>query len=487
MSKLVLITLAVALASLGVATTPAAAQPPATPPVGGGTSVAPTLSEIQRMIDSATTIDPDIERYLPRWKIQEADIKIKLAQYFKSEGLPVRETDSMIVTTTFAQPNREPEILSIRAGRTGVLSGGERTRQQLGEGLYRRILDRAYAYSVIEPATPVTESERTRIPSVLYPTTARQFIAVSAFRQAVQLGTTGARIEHLIGNDEIGYHFWSSGQGKAMLHYPIIPLEDPDLRAVGVPDILTIDLGAAYRMKLGRAEDNFLGGIISPRLLNGSLGPKAVAHIEYRLPQVNEIGFAVHTEIPFTKSVASEMADITNGSVVWTTEALRSGPRPDTIRAAYFLRTIAQGNVFWETWLNDYEHFFRISLGASYQEFSRASLAYRNNNGDLARAVYPRDTARFLEGVVYEGLVHPTEVEDWIFAKVEYLNQSGFPFGMSAQIANRNLLLSGFIPVLPNWLFLEAKFSTPILRTQAAPWEQKGFFMISPILRFKID
>ena len=63
---------------------------------------------------------------------------------------------SMIVTATFAQPNKEQSILSIRAGRNGVLSGGERIRRELGEGLYQRILDRAYAYSVIEPATPVT-------------------------------------------------------------------------------------------------------------------------------------------------------------------------------------------------------------------------------------------------------------------------------------------------------------------------------------------
>jgi hypothetical protein len=439
------------------------------------------------MIDSAMTIDPDIERYLPRWKIQEADLKIKLAQYFKSLGVPVKETDSMIVTATFAQPNKEQSILSIRAGRNGVLSGGERTRRELGEGLYQRILDRAYAYSVIEPATPVTESERTRIPSVLYPTNARQFIAVSAFRQAVQIGTTGARIEHLLGNDEIGYHFWESGQGKAIVHYPIIPLDNPDLRANGVPDILTVDLGAAYRMKFGTPNDNFLGGVITPRRLNGSLGAKAVARVEYRLPQVNDIGFSLNTEIPLSKIVPSEEFSINNSGIVSTVEPFKNGVRVDSLRVAYFLRTVAQGTVFWETWLNDYEHFFRISLGASYQEFARASFARFNAKGGLERAIYPRDTAVNVAGFVNEGLIHPTEPEDWIVAKVEYLNQSGFPFGLSAQLANRNLLVTGFIPVLPNWLFLEAKFSTPVLREQPAPWELKSFFMISPILRFKID
>ena len=91
------------------------------------------------------------------------------------------------------------------------------------------------------------------------------------------------------------------------------------------------------------------------------------------------------------------------------------------------------------------------------------------------------------DAVMYRDLIHPTEFEDWLYAKVDYLNQSGFPFGISAQLANRNLLVSGFIPVIKNWLFLEAKYSTPLLRDEPAPWEYRSFFMISPILRFELD
>ncbi|MEZ4786212.1 MAG: hypothetical protein R3F28_19310 [Candidatus Kapaibacterium sp.] len=67
------------------------------------------------------------------------------------------------------------------------------------------------------------------------------------------------------------------------------------------------------------------------------------------------------------------------------------------------------------------------------------------------------------------------------------MNQSDFPFGVSAQLANRNLLLTGFVPVVPNWLFLQAKYSTPLLRSEAAPWEQNPFIVISPVLRFMLD
>ncbi len=486
MSKPVLTALAAVLVALSIDTTPVAAQPT------GGSAVAqpPTLAEIQRMYDSATTTDPDIERYLPRWRINEADLKIKIAAYFKLDGVPVKETDSMIVTATFPKPEtREQDILSIRAGGSAVLSGGQKIRTELGEALYNRILDRSYAHTVIEPATPLTQGEATRIPNVLQPTNARQFIAVSAFRQAVQLGTSGVRLEHHLGNDEIGYHFWSSGQGKALIHYPIIPLQDPDLRAAGVPDILSVQLGAAYRMKFGTLADNFFGGAILPRKLNGNTGVKAVTRIDYRLPQVNDIGLSLNTEIPFNKLNGGEQVNLGDGGIVSVLEPSRNNRFFET---AYFLRTVAQGSVFWETWLNEYEHFFRISLGASYQEYARGVLAeFDSVNGtwkpiEFTENGYAQERLK-ATGVAYRGTMHPTEFEDWIFAKVEYLNQSGFPFGVSAQLANRNLLLDGFIPLIPNWLFIQAKFSTPILRDNPAPWEQDSFFMISPILRFKID
>jgi hypothetical protein len=476
MSKLMLAAFAVVLIALSFHTLPVAAQP--------------TLAEIQRMYDSATTTDPDIERFLPRWRIQEADLKIKIAQYFKLEGYPVRDNDSIIVTATFPKPgSNEQDLLSIRVGSRAVLSGTQQIRAGLGEAIYTQVVERSYAHTAIEPSIPETQGGTERIGNVMQPANARQFVAISAFRQAVQLGTSGVRLEHWLGNDEIGYHFWSSGQGKGLISYPIIPLHDADLRAMGVPDIFTVMLGAAYRMSFGTPTDKFLGGIISPRLLNGAIGTKAVARVDFRVPaETHGFGVSVNTEIPFNKLEGGQVANMNDGSIVFIGREKFGARAGDSVDAAYFLRTVAQGNVFWETWLNDYEHFFRVSLGASYQEFAKGAPAFQDGSGRWVPIANQRmrDTAT-PAGIAYIGLSHPFELEDWIYAKVEYLNQSGFPFGAGVQLANRNLLLTGFIPVVPNWLFIEAKYSTPILRDRAAPWEQSPFFMISPILRFKID
>lgn len=466
--------------TLGVEVRQVAAQPP-------------TLRELRLNVENLLTTDPDLERYLPRWKIQEMDLKIKLAFAFRSNGDAVTEADSMVVTATFPDPNTgAQDLLSIRVGGGGArLTGTNAIKTAIGDMLYNQILERSYQHDVIEPASPLTEQTRERIPNVMQPipNVSRQFIVASGFRQVVQLGTTNAWLEHMIGNDEIGYHFWTSGQGKATLHYPIIPLTNAELRSQGVPDILSIMLGVAYRLKIGTPGDNTLEGVISPRLLNGALGPKAVARAEYRLPQVNDIGFSIHAEVPFSKigNVENVRALDLAMTATPTRELFGTSCRacPDTLASAYFLRTIAQGTVFWENWMSEYEHFFRVSLGVSYQEISQAVL-----RDDVDNSYIGSDIVLAGRGVnVEHKRLQPgrKELQDWVYAKVEYLNQSGFPFGMSAQLANRNLLLSGFIPVLKNWLFLEAKFSTPILRDEPAPWEYNSFFMISPVLRFDID
>lgn len=467
-------------------------------PTASSVAQPPTTNDLRENVEDMTRLDPDLEKYMPRWKILEADLKIKLATIFRGYGYSVSEGDSMIVVASFVQPGRPQELLTIRIGdssRNAVISGSRKLQSDLGDGLYRQLLLRNYAHAVIEPARPVTSKDPERVPDVLNPVNSRQFIAVSAFKQTVQLGTTGARVEHMLGNDEIGYHFWASGQGKAALKYPIIELDNGELRSKGVPDILTVMLGAGYRLKFGGPEDSFLSGTIPSRLLNGSLGGKAIARVDYRPPvfwlSTNSIfGMSLNTEVPFGK--LEQRGFDPDKSVVWFTEPIvKRGALPDTGKAAYFLRNVVQGTVFWETWLNDYEHFFRFSIGMSYQDYARGFLGFVDGAGKFV-AHSKKNASVFASDatvVSYENgnIIHPTTFEDWALFKVDYLNQSGFPFGLSAQLANQNLMISGFIPLFPNWLFIEAKYSTPLLREQPAPWEQRHFFMISPILRFKID
>lgn len=435
----------------------------------------PTRNDLLQNIRDVETLDPSVEQLLPRWKILEADLKIKLAQIFQLDGKSVSASDTFVVTATFPK-NGSQDLLVVRVNDQLLInpsiSGTSTIREYLGANLYQEILARNYAYQAIPPATPITESGPERTYSVLYPTNSRQFIAISAFRQAVQIGTTGARIEHWIGTDEIGYHFWSSGQGKVFLNYPIIRLNDPDLRAKGVPDILTLNVGAAYRLKFGEVGNDGLSGLVAPRNLNGSLGGKILGHIDYRLPEANNFGFFFHAEVPFSRR---DTATVSRTGVTILKELKARPSILDSFNYnGYFLRNVVQGAVFYEDWLNAYEHFFRISLGISYQDVLRMTNKTKDETS-LDLSLEPSQ------------LYHPSEVQDWLYAKVEYLNQAGSPFGASAQLSNQNLLIQGFFPVIANWLFIELKYSTPLLRNNAEPWERSSFFMASPILRFDIS
>ena len=466
----------------------------------------PTVSELEQDIADLKTLDPDVSKYFPRWRILEADLKAKLALYFRSIGVPVDPSDTMIVTASFDKgAGGAQDILQIKAGSypRSELNSRQTIEGSLGAELYQQILERKYAYTEIPPAKLITESKPDRVPSVFHPTNAKQFIVISAFRQAVQVGGTGARLEHQIGSDEIGYPFWEGGQGKALIDYPIIRQDDPDLRANGVPDPFKFSLGIGYRLKFGVKDQSALADVFAPRLLNGAIGAKAIVRAEYRFPQLNDLGVGFYTELPFNKRSGTE--DVKgNQEVVWVADSIGTG-RPGQsipIRSAYFLRTVAQGNLFWETWLNNYEHYIRFSLGMSYQEFAVGALRvgdyWLDPNGRTTRRVNTRtgiveegpgaDPVGLANNVEYRGLVHPTEVQDWLYAKVEYLNQSDFPFGASAQLSNNNLLLTGFVPVVPNWLFLQAKYSTPLLRGgDPEAWEQSPFIVVSPVLRFMLD
>lgn len=79
---------------------------------------------------------------------------------------------------------------------------------------------------------------------------------------------------------------------------------------------------------------------------------------------------------------------------------------------------------------------------------------------------------------------HPTEVLDWIYSKIEYRNQSTFPFGVSVQYSNQIMLSRLYLPLIGQWLYLDARYSIP-LRSENRVFD-KSVFMISPVLRLNI-
>ena len=87
---------------------------------------------------------------------------------------------------------------------------------------------------------------------------------------------------------------------------------------------------------------------------------------------------------------------------------------------------------------------------------------------------------------LFDGLkvYSPNELGDWVYMKAQYRNQASFPFGVSVQYSNQIFLGRVFIPIFGNWLYIDAKYATPLRGTH--PFENQDFYMISPLLRITI-
>ena len=96
-----------------------------------------------------------------------------------------------------------------------------------------------------------------------------------------------------------------------------------------------------------------------------------------------------------------------------------------------------------------------------------------------------KNFASYIEPNGIDGLktYKPNEFGDWVFAKAEYRNQAIWPFGLSIQYSNQTMLGRVYVPLV-NWLYIEAKVAT--LLRGARPYENKTFFIISPVLRLTI-
>jgi hypothetical protein len=80
----------------------------------------------------------------------------------------------------------------------------------------------------------------------------------------------------------------------------------------------------------------------------------------------------------------------------------------------------------------------------------------------------------------------PQNVLDWVYAKVEYRNETTYPFGMYAQYSNQILMAGAYVPLFGNWLYLEGKLGF-VLRDRRPYEPDTGvYFMISPVFRILI-
>jgi hypothetical protein len=461
----------------------------------------------QGIIDSLTTIDPEIVSYFPRWKLCEPDLMAQVYQAFVYKGFKkenLSREDIEILASPKEYPDDPYEILLITCGRESMNSvkiqevmsslligfiSGEYLYQGLDRGFPSKDnkARRDYCFSDIPREIPVTPSQADIIVDFIErPTNVDHAFSLSLFEQTLKVGETGFWIRSVMGTDQVGYPFWTSGESKILLQRPLYINKDPQTRK-GIPYLVNAYLGGAYRIQGGLNSENTMLSFIPNRMLNAGSGGKIIFGADVHAWFMPEAGLSLNLELPM-KRLETETIDVGTYAMVEPTSLGRKGeiefdpndPRPYRINnVAHILRSTGQITAFYHWWLDkkNPENYFRFDVGINYAEVIEAAVYNEpTETGDVTQLTTQnvRNLASF----------KPNEFGDWLFLKVEYRSQAAFPFGASVQLSNQIFLGRLYLPLFGNWLYLEGKYSTPL--RDARPYEVKNFFMISPVLRLTI-
>ncbi|MBX3045245.1 MAG: hypothetical protein KIT33_10520 [Candidatus Kapabacteria bacterium] len=454
------------------------------------------------IIDSLTTIDPEIVSYFPRWKICEPDLMTQIYAAFVYKGYPksnLSREDIEVLAAPKEYPADPFEILMLKCGRESMNSveiqstmsslligflSGELQYQGLDKGFQHpdNRIKRDYCFSEVPREIPVTPSQADIIVSYIErPTNVDHSFSLSLFEQNLKVGETGFWIRSIMGTDQVGLPFWTAGESKILLQRPLYINQDPNTRK-GIPYLINAYLGGGYRIQTGLSNENTLLSWIPERVLNTGPGGKIIFGTDVHAWFHPEAGLSLNLELPL-QSLTTETIDINTYGRIIPSERIEfdpNDPRNYPIDfVAPILRSTGQITGFYHLWLDkkNPENYFRFDLGISYSEVVEAA-GYQEptETGDITNIT--------TSGVRGLKMYKPEEFTEWLYFKVDYRSQAAFPFGASVQISNQIFLGRLYLPLFGNWLYLEGKYSTPL--RDARPYEIKNFFMISPVIRLTI-
>jgi hypothetical protein len=448
----------------------------------GSTKLSAEESDSSVMV-RLTSIDPELLQYFPRWYVCESDIQAKIFNAFRVLGYRRDNLDQQRIVVT-AQPvaNAEDpfEILIVECGSERMTSQEMSTNipnilSKLSEAT------RAYCYTDIPTTTPSSQPQTEAITSFLRPTNAAHSFTLSAFEQTLKIGKSGFWLSNVLGTDQAGYHFWNAGEAKVLLQRPLYVNNDAATNRA-IPYLINARLGMGYRL----TSDPRQGGVLSfipARRIDAGYGGKIVTALDFNMPFHPQFGVSVNAELPLEPVKATTEIDITTYATTpigdfRTIEVDPNDPSlvGNPVSTVNLLRSTGQVTFFYNLWLDPVrpENFFRFDLGVNYVEVREAAVM-RTNDGITTLAI---------NGISGLNTWKPNELGDWIYAKVEYRNQSTYPFGIDLQYANQTLLAHAYVPLFGQWFYLEAKYAQPLRGLR--PFEREHMFMISPVLRLTL-
>ena len=453
----------------------------------------------QRLVNSLENLDNEIIRYFPRWKVCEPSLQIHIYSIFRQVGYPAEllntnNIEILAAPGAFDTEYGNYQILHVQCGEVGMSTATVNTyftsqlRKKLsGEDSYSGTgIGRTYCYKEIPPETPVSSSQAEAIINYYQPTDVTHAISLSLFEQNLKVGESGFWVRNVFGNDDAGYQFWTSGQVAVQLQRPLYLNKDIKTSRA-VPYLMDIYIGFGYRISSGINPDGMFGWL-QRRTLNASQSGDFVAGLNFHFPFAPELGITANARVPFespkTKDIRpSDWGSVNIASLIAADEREElcyydddGYPNPSkpvgSSKVVPIMHSSGRLSLFYNLWLDRKkpENYIRFDVGLNYVETKE--LALIDGSTITADGIYGLKTYK------------PEEALDWLYVKLEYRNQSTWPFGLSLQLANQIMMTRVWVPIFGNWLLLEAKYSTVI--RDPRPFELKNFFMISPVIRITI-
>lgn len=451
-----------------------------------GSSLTPAIAQEadSSVFTRLTSIDPELLQYFPRWFVCESDIQAKIFNAFRVLGYRRENLDQQKIVVT-AQPvanTEDPfEILIVECGTERMTSQEMSTNIP---NILSKLADvtRPYCYTEIPTTTPASQPQSEAITSFLRPANAAHSFTLSAFEQTLKIGKSGFWLSNIMGTDQTGYHFWNAGEAKVLLQRPLYVNNDAETRRA-IPYLINARMGMGYRMTSDPRQAGILS-FIPARRIDAGYGGKIVTALDFNMPFNPRFGISVNAELPLEPIKATTQVDTTT----YATAALADGRdlfiddpligATNVVKSTVnLLRATGQVTGFYNMWLDETrpENYFRFDLGVNYFEVREAAVLADTSTGYTTLAI---------NGISGLQTWKPNELADWIYAKVEYRNQSTYPFGVDLQYANQTLMAHAYVPLFGQWLYLEAKYAQPLRGLR--PFEREHMFMISPVLRLTL-
>lgn len=458
------------------------------------------------VVDSLLTINEELRTKFPRWQVCEPDLQYQIYQAFKILKFPPSQLDLNDIEVLAAPRSKRDamkpyEILLISCGSASmnshliesqiptisrILSGANKVYDPPQRG---DVIDdpRAYCYTDIPKERPPKPSEAEVIVEWLRPNNQEQAITLSLFEQSLKVGKTGFWLNSKVGNDQVGYPFWTAGENKIVMSRPLYD-QDPDGKR-RFWELISYHIGAAYRIQSGTGNETDIFSWLPQRQLNSEPNGKIIGGMEVYMPFEQNLGVRLNLELPYQDANNTQIDDadfvihpIGSSTFVDEQRQFFSGAGP-ILGVVPVLRHSGQLTAFYNLWLNEDEpeNFFRFEAGLNFTEVQEYLAVNVAGEGE-ARDIRLLDAAT--GGV--SGVRNYSHVNgaDMIFLKATYRNQAENPFEFSAQLSNSILSIDGYLPLFGNWFLLQGKYATPV--RDARYYEFDNFFMISPVLRITL-